>query len=174
MGGLSAPRGPTSCQDNPATRQRRLIEGRQQIELQGGRPNVRNKMLNSAVAALVAVPLAASLSFGSSWFSHNSSTKSMSINLIYTAQVGSKNHLKAGQYRVEFPLRAQRPQVKFYQDGNLVATATARVKHIMAKNQQTEVYFNKTNHRQVVTEIRPAGTKEALLFTSKGKKKAGV
>ncbi len=98
----------------------------------------------------------------------------MNVNLAYTAQVGSNNHLKAGKYRVEFPLHTKRPQVKFYRNGNLVATATARVKQIMVKNSETEVYFNDLHHKQVVTEIRPEGTRDALLFTSKGRKKAGV
>ena len=136
---------------------------------------VRNRIVSSAVAALLAVPLAASLSFGFSWFSHNSSTKSVNISVVYNAKLGPKTHLKAGQYRVEFPLNSQRPQVKFYQNGNLVASTTAQVKRETSANSQTEVYFNDRNHSQVITEIRPAGMSETLLFTSKmHKMKAGA
>jgi hypothetical protein len=135
---------------------------------------VRNKIFSSAMAAVLAVPLAASLSFGLSWFSHNSSTKSTKIDLVSPARVGAHNELKAGNYRVKYPLRTQQPEVKFYRHGNLVAVAPAHVKHLMAKNQNTEVYLNKLKQGQIVTQIRPDGTREALVFTTMGKKKAGA
>lgn len=134
---------------------------------------MRNKLFSSALAAALAIPLAASLSYAS-WFSHNSSTKSTHIDLVSAAQVGAHNQLKPGNYRVEFPLRTQQPEVKFYRHGNLVAVAPARVKHLMAKNQNTEVYVNKGKWGRTVTQIRPNGTREALVFTSMAKKKAGA
>jgi hypothetical protein len=132
---------------------------------------VRKRMIFSTVAAIVAVPVFASMTFALSWFSHSSSVKSTNVNIIYSAHLANGTTLKAGKYRLEIPLNTKTPDLKFYQNGKLVASVPAQVKKERVKNQTTEVDYNDQNHVQYMTQIRPGGLKKAFVITgSKGMK----
>lgn len=134
---------------------------------------MRRGLVSSFVLATAAVPLFAALTFGLSWFSHNSSVKSTSVDNIYNAKLANGKTLPEGNYRLEFPLNTKTPQLKFFQNGKLVATANARVKSKMYKNSDTEVQYNHKGSAQYITEVQPEGMKESLILTKSNKMKSG-
>ncbi len=124
---------------------------------------MRKGFLWSLVAAFLAVPLAASLSFAS-WFSHNSTSKTASIDIANPTRVG-KYTLQAGTYKIQFPTNTQSPKVKFMRDGKVVASVPARVSSQSSKNEYTSVEVNTQGKTSVINKIEPEGLNESLVFT---------
>ena len=135
---------------------------------------MRKRMIFSTVAAIVVVPLFASMTLAFSWFSHSSSVKSTDVNIVYSARLANGQTLKAGNYRLEIPLKTKTPELRFYQHGKLVASVPAQVKKERRKNQTTEIDYNNQNNVRHMTEIRPDGLRKAFVITGTKTMKSGA
>ena len=134
---------------------------------------MRRGLVSSFVLAAAALPLFAAFSFGFSWFSHNSSIKSTNVDIVYNVKLESGKVLQQGSYRLEIPLNTKTPNLKFFQNGKLVATAPARVKSETHKADSTEIHYRHEGKTQYITEVVPGGMKEALVLTKSGNMKSG-
>jgi len=124
----------------------------------------------SIVAAFLAVPLASSLAFAGIFGSHKGDNeKSVNLTLSSASKIPNGPKLAPGSYRVMVPENAPKPEVVFYRDGKEVARAQAELVAESQKNPATEVYSNTRGNRQVITEIRPAGWSQRLVFSASGK-----
>ncbi len=130
---------------------------------------MRNRLITSILAFAVALPLASALSFASIFGGHKSNEKSINLTLASTSKVPNGTELAPGSYRVMVPENAQKPEVVFYREGKEVAHAQAKLVAESQKNPATEVYTNTKGKDQVITEIRPAGMSERLVFSGSGK-----
>ena len=81
------------------------------------------------------------------------------------ARVGNGPDLQAGTYRVEVVKNQDSAEVRFYQEGAVVATAPAVLAKEAAKCEATKVYSENVNGRHVITRIWLHGSKESLVFT---------
>jgi hypothetical protein len=134
---------------------------------------VRNKVVLSAVAAIIAVPLFAVIS-AASWFSHNSSVKSTNIRIVYNSKLANGKTLDVGSYTLKIPLNSKMPQLKFYQRGKLVASVAAQVKTMSREPSATEVDYSLKNGAEYITEIRPDGLRKAYVISGKSPAKSGA
>ena len=87
--------------------------------------------------------------------------------------LAENQHTKQGSYRLEIPLNTKTPNLKFFQNGKLVATAPARVKSETHKADSTEIHYRHEGKTQYITEVVPGGMKEALVLTKSGNMKSG-
>lgn len=88
------------------------------------------------------------------------------ISLIYPAMVGNSLKLKPGNYSIDVTKNAKTSEVQFYNRyDHLVGQAPAKILDKSKKNSQTQVDYNKlASNQEALTEIRPKGWTEALLF----------
>jgi hypothetical protein len=119
----------------------------------------------SLLGLTVAVILVSGMAFGKFWSGHKSTQKVTEIKLESQSRIDAHTVLHPGDYRVEIPLNTQTPNVAFMKDGNVVAHVTANVVGEKTKNQETEVFSKQINGEQVITQIRPEGMAEALVFS---------
>jgi hypothetical protein len=140
---------------------------------QGGVLNVRNRFVLSLILAAVAVPLFANLTFGLSWFSHNSSMKSTNVDVVYKTNLANGSTLQPGEYKLEIPLNTKTPELKFFQNGRLVASVPAHVKTEARKASSTEIDYKSKGQAHFMTEVRPGGLHEALVLTNAAGMKSG-
>jgi hypothetical protein len=134
---------------------------------------VRSKVVVSVVAAIVAVPLFSVMS-AASWFFHNSSVKSTTVNIVYNSKLSNGKMLKAGNYKLEIPLRTKTPDLKFYRYGKLVASMPAQVKKTSHAPYATEVDYTRKGGAEYITEIRPNGLREAYVIKGESTAKSGT
>jgi hypothetical protein len=127
---------------------------------------MRKGFVYQAAATITLLLSAASLSFAMSWFSHNSTEKTVRVHILYPAQIAKGVQLKAGTYRMQVPLNTQTAAIAFYQNGEVVARAHARLVSETKKNDMTEIYFNNKGNQHVITEIRPSGMREKVIFSN--------
>lgn len=123
------------------------------------------QLAKSLLGLTIAVILASGMAFGKFWSGHKSNEKVTEITLVSQARIGANTVLQPGDYRVEIPLDTQSPTVAFMKDGSVVAQVTANVVGEKSKNQETEVISNRSNGEVVITQIRPEGMAEALVFS---------
>jgi len=121
-----------------------------------------NKLFAGLVAALFA---ATSLGFAS-WGSHKKTERATNVTFVEMVKLQNGDTLKAGTYRMEVAEDSQTPNVSFYQDGKVVATVQAKAITEQTKNSDTEIDYNQQGEAHILTEIKPAGWEEALLFGS--------
>jgi len=126
----------------------------------------RSGVLKSAFGLVVAMLLTAGPSFARLWGGHKTSVKSTNITLASNVKLGNGNILKAGDYRVEVPENSQAPEVTFNRDGKVVAEAPAKLVAENTKNPHTEVDFTMQGKENVITEIRPGGWNQKLVFNA--------
>ncbi len=134
---------------------------------------MRNSVVLSIGRAMAAVALTAGLAFGASWFSHNSSVKSTNVDIVYNTTLPKGVVLQSGSYRMEIPLNTQTPDVKFFQNGKLVATVPAKVKPEGQKSSATEIDYDKRGSAHFMTRAQIQGLNEALVFSNAGRMKSG-
>jgi flagellar hook assembly protein FlgD len=117
------------------------------------------------VGLIAAILVTTSMGFASIWGWHRSSDRTTDVS--FSSQVKFKNGktLPAGTYQMQVPEKSSTPIVEFSQYGKVMATAKAKVVGKDVKNPYTEVDSTRSGHAQLVTEIRPSGWKEVLLFS---------
>ena len=98
--------------------------------------------------------------------SHKSSERGKDVTFRDTMKFKSGDTLPAGTYRMEVAEGTTTPDVKFYQNGQVMATEKAQVVTRQSKNKNTEVDVTKEGDAQLVTSIKPEGWKESLKFGS--------
>lgn len=135
---------------------------------------MRNRIVISTVAAVIALPMLASMAFALSWFSHSSSVKSENVQIIYPVRLADGTTLNPGTYRVEFPLTTQTAELKFYQDGKLVASQPAQMNDTAKKAPSTEVVYNRQGDTRTITSIRPGGTTKDYVISVRAESKTGA
>ena len=106
------------------------------------------RILSTLVCALVFVAIAAA---------HE-------VRIPERAKVGNGPELQAGTYHVEVVKNQDSAEVRFFQDGDLVATASATLTKEGRKCESTEVHSEKVEGGWVVTKIWLEGWKESLVF----------
>lgn len=126
---------------------------------------MRNRVVLSLLAAVIALPLAASLSFAGLFGSHNRRPeKGVDLTLGNVERIPNGPKLNPGEYRVEVPMNVKAPKVVFYRDGHEVAHTTAKLVPESHKNSDTEILSTKVNGTQVINEIRPKGWNERIVL----------
>src|SRR5208282_6350653 len=80
------------------------------------------------------------------------------------AKVGNGPELQAGTYRVEVVKNQDSAEVRFFQDGDLVATAPATLTKETRKCDNTEIHSEQVDGGWVITKIWLDGSKESLVF----------
>jgi hypothetical protein len=135
--------------------------------------NVRNKVLVSSLAAIIAVPLFAVMC-AASWFSHNSSVKTTNVDIIYQAKLANGKTLDAGNYRIEIPLNSKSPELKFYRHGKLVASVPARVKNEAQKPPATEIDYTRKGAAEYLSSVSPRGLRESFIIAGSSTMKSGA
>jgi len=126
---------------------------------------MKSGVFRSGLGLVVLVLMTASLSFARLWGEHKSSDKSANITIASVMALSNGNVLKAGSYHLEVPEDSQAPEVSFYKDGKVVAKAPAKVVAENQKNPYSEVDSIKQGNKDVITEIRPGGWAEKLVFS---------
>jgi hypothetical protein len=134
---------------------------------------VRNKVVVSLAAAIFAIPLFAAFS-AASWFSHNSSVKSTNVDILYKTNLGNGTTLNAGTYKLEIPLTSKSPELKFYQNGKLVASVRAQVKSEATQPSATEVEYTRKGGAEQITEILPSGLAKGFVISGSSATKSGA
>jgi hypothetical protein len=86
------------------------------------------------------------------------------VRISRPARVGNGPELQAGTYRVEVVKTQDSAEVRFYQEGDVVATAPASLANEAGKCNFTEVHSEKVDGEQVITRIWLQGSKESLVF----------
>jgi hypothetical protein len=126
---------------------------------------MRNRVVLSLLAAVIALPLAASLSFAGLFGNHNRKPeKGVDLTLGNVEQIPNGPKLNPGDYRLEVPTNVNAPKVVFYRNGKKVAQATAKLVPESQKNSDTEILSTKVNGTQVINEIRPKGWNERIVL----------
>lgn len=125
----------------------------------------RSGIVKSAVGLVVALMMTTGLSFAHFWSGHKSSVKSANITLASRMTLDNGTVLNAGSYHIEVPQNSKAPEVSFYRNGQVVAKVPAKVVAENQKNTQTEIDSNTRGNKDVITEIRPNGWSEKLVFT---------
>ncbi len=126
---------------------------------------MRSQFVKTFVGLAAAIMIAATWSYAGWWGSHRSADRSTNVSLASAEKLANGSVLPAGTYRMEVPENATMPEVMFYKDGKLVAQTKAKVVTETRKNSYTEVDSTKKGSQYVITEIRPGGWTENLLFT---------
>lgn len=88
------------------------------------------------------------------------------IDVLYSSTIGKTLKLKPGNYEIDVVNNRKTSAVKFFDnDGKLVGQAPVKLVNESKKNQQTQVDYDKVaSNDHVITEIRPRGWKENLVF----------
>ena len=86
------------------------------------------------------------------------------VRISRLAKVGNGPELQAGTYRVEVVKNPDSPEVRFYKEGDVVATAPATWTKEAVKCISTEVHAEEVAGRRVITKIWLEGSKESLVF----------
>jgi len=133
-------------------------------------PRQGRRLLIGSIAAFL-VPVSVGLAH--SWGFHKATERTTSITLSGKMMLQDGKTLPAGTYQVEVPDNSQAPVVKFLQDGNVVASAKAKVVNQQDKNRYTEVDSSTRGGTQVITTIRPEGWHEILRFRPSGQGGSG-
>lgn len=94
-------------------------------------------------------------------------TRTVNIDFANKMMLRNGQTLPEGTYRVEVPEDTKNPVVKFERHGKVIATAHANVVSQAKKNEQTTVNSIKRGQAQLITEIRPGGWDETLVFGTK-------
>jgi hypothetical protein len=123
---------------------------------------LRTKPFIGLIAAML---VTACVGFAHSWSWHKSSDRTTDVTFSSPMKFTNGKTLPAGTYQMEVPENSPAPIVRFSQDGNVKATSKARLVSQEKKNPYTEVDSTQSGHRQLVTEIRPGGWNEVLLFS---------
>ncbi len=126
---------------------------------------MRSQFVKSLIGLAAAVMLAATWSYAGWWGSHKSADRSTRVTLASSEKLAGGPMLPAGTYRMEVPENVTNPHVMFYKDGKLVAKALAKVVTKTQKNPYTEVDSSKEGSEDVITEIRPSGWTEVVMFS---------
>jgi hypothetical protein len=135
---------------------------------------LRNKLVLSVAAAVFAIPVFAAMSNARSWFSHNSSVKSTNVDILYNSKLANGSTLQAGNYKLEIPLHSKSPELKFYRQGNLVASVPAQIKMESKEPLATEVNYTRKGNAEYLTEIRPGGMRKAYVISQSSAMKSGA
>ncbi len=93
--------------------------------------------------------------------------KTKQIDVIYASTVGKTLKLNPGKYRIDIANNMKSPTVNFFNsNGKLVGTVPVRVDNEARKNNDTQVDYNTVaSNGHAITEIRPRGWKEKLVFS---------
>jgi hypothetical protein len=86
------------------------------------------------------------------------------VSITYRAIVGHGTELQPGTYRVEVVKNQDSAEVRFFQGGDLVATAPGALTKEAAKCNNTEVHSEEVDGGRVITKIWLQGWKESLVF----------
>jgi hypothetical protein len=123
--------------------------------------NMLVKKVKSVLVVAGAILMLTSLSYA----------KSYKIDVIYPATVGRSTRLHPGTYRVRLLSNSNPSRVAFFnRNGRRVASVPVTVKSETRKNRYTEVDYNKlAQNDHALTEIRPRGQSEALVFVAADK-----
>lgn len=126
-----------------------------------------NKMKTAVGIALV-MALACGMGYAKLWGSHKTDSRAVNITVTSTQMLQNGPQLKAGNYKVEVPAGSTNPEVAFYQHGRAVARVKAELVNENQKNPATEVDSTRKGNEQYITEIRPGGWMQKLVFGSNG------
>jgi hypothetical protein len=136
--------------------------------------NLRNKLVLPVLVAALVVPLFAAMSNAASWFSRNSSVKSTTVNLAYNSKLANGSTLEAGNYKLEIPLHSKSLELKFYQNGKLVASVPAQIKKETLKPTATQIDYTRKGNDEYITEIHLDGMRKAYVISSSKTMKSGA
>jgi hypothetical protein len=128
--------------------------------------NVGRRLLIGSMAGILVAAYA-----GISYARNTSKTRTRHTDVSFSNNMALRNGetLPAGTYRMDVPENSQNPVVTFEKDGKVVATSKANVVSEEKKNEETEIDSVRQGQAQLITEIRPSGWNEALVFGSNGK-----
>ncbi len=99
--------------------------------------------------------------------------KTTNVDIVYNSKLSNGVTLQPGNYKLEIPLNTKTPDLKFYQDGKLVASVPASVKSEARKAPSTEIDYQDQSGSHYITEVRPGGLSEALIISKPGAMKSG-
>jgi hypothetical protein len=100
--------------------------------------------------------------------------KSTDVNILQNAKLADGSALKPGNYKLEIPLVSKTPELKFYQNGKLVASVVAQVKEETRKPLSTEIDYTRKGNTEYLTEIRPGGMRRAYVISRSSSMKSGA
>lgn len=126
---------------------------------------LRTKPFIGLVAAMF---VTACVGFAHSWSLHKSSDRTTDVDFSTLVKFRNGKTLPAGTYRMEVSENSPSPIVTFSQDGEVKASSKAKLVSQEKKNPYTEVESTLSGNAQLVTEIRPGGWNEVLLFGPAG------
>ncbi len=96
--------------------------------------------------------------------------KTHNINVMYNATIDGHLILKPGTYRLAvnnsaLDSSASKTEATFYKNGKLVGKVPVKLVAEARKNNQSEVFYNApAGHVRPITEIKPSGWKDKLVF----------
>ena len=92
--------------------------------------------------------------------------KTKRIDVIYASTVGKALKLNPGKYQINVVQNAKSPTVDFINsNGKLVGQVPVKIDNEARKNNDTQVDYNTVaSNTHAITEIRPGGWKEKLVF----------
>ena len=93
--------------------------------------------------------------------------KTKRIDVIYASTVGKTLKLSPGKYQINVVQNAKSPAVDFVNsNGKLVGKVPVKIDNEARKNNDTQVDYNTVaSNGHAITEIRPGGWKEKLVFS---------
>ena len=93
--------------------------------------------------------------------------KTKRIDVIYASTVGKTLKLTPGKYQINVVQNAKSPAVDFVNsNGKLVGKVPVKIDNEARKNNDTQVDYNTVaSNGHAITEIRPGGWKEKLVFS---------
>lgn len=91
--------------------------------------------------------------------------RSHSVNVLYSARIGSQLRLAPGNYNLVINNHSQKPEAAFYKDGKLIGTAPVKLVSEARKISQTEIeYGSLSGSFRPITQIEINGWRDKLVF----------
>ncbi len=93
--------------------------------------------------------------------------KTKRIDVIYASTVGKTLRLTPGKYQINLVQNTKSPTVNFFNSyGKLLGKVPVKIDNEARKNNDTQVDYNTVaSNGHAITEIRPQGWKEKLMFS---------
>jgi hypothetical protein len=86
------------------------------------------------------------------------------VKIMGRTKVGNGPELQPGTYQVEVVKNQDSAEVRFFQEGDLVVTAPAKLIDEAMKCSRTEIHSTEVDGGTVITKIWLQGSKESLRF----------
>jgi hypothetical protein len=129
--------------------------------------HMKNRIGSSILSTTGAMLLAAGITFAGLPGIHHSSRKSADIDITETTKVPGGPTLEAGTYKVLLLNESDTPEVGFYQGDKLIGQAPVKLDDQGKKFQRTEFVASiLDDHSKLITEIRPGGWTEKIVFSA--------